>query len=597
MDITKETGKTPESSAKYLLKQKDLDDVPKEYRVRLERWISNKNGQDEYEMGSSIAIPDEKDIIKILLVRVPIKSEENEKQKGEPTEAPAPQLKGWQLIKNEGKLVQVDTGWLTDENGLYILKDGRRVTDEEAKKPINKGLRFGTEDNPEAGLWDILCGMPSQGVLTEYNSIGLLNDKDLVDKMPVVIFHALQINVCYTANTPIILYGPNTDVSFLKIGTDETKIPIVITKIAGKVKIPSSAIPTPHNKDSLFQGLKKLVIAGPHGDERNALFAVLETQKHFIKEAARIPENLILYFAPAISPTFFFADARGLPLDNEGKLTKNYPTATDLQRAVCNKLKDYKIPMLHDEIIRFIYDKNSKTMNTFQKSIQAQPDSTKPEYGIDTNRDVYNLLPSTRVFLDFIDTRVSGGTSYDDIAVFMLHGYESIIRERLRNDVNNLPSRGTVTGPYKLDGDNGYMEEKTMNRIDFITSELFGYTYARGNPNGKINCSKNYFFKADPNVGKEFNGEWARKLYLDGKNGQARRIQCFDIELPDNYREGARYPPGKSGNDTYESDKVVNRYTKRNMPFFNEATNGKFVNDTSSFYEFLLRFFDKRDKT
>jgi hypothetical protein len=188
----------------------------------------------------------------------------------------------------------------------------------------------------------------------------------------------------------------------------------------------------------------------------------------------------------------------------------------------------------------------------------------------------------------------------------MLHGYEDINKERIPPGERVLNSQGTVAGPYRLDGIRGYMEESVMNRVDNITSSLFGYKYARGSaPINRVNYSRNYFFDPESTVdivGRKFNGEWSRKLYLNEKDGHARRIQCFDIELPENYREGSRCPPGETGkHGIYTPNMVVNRHTYNiKMPFFNEAARGKFLNDpsktTSSFYDFLLEYFDLRDR-
>jgi hypothetical protein len=93
----------------------------------------------------------------------------------------------------------------------------------------------------------------------------------------------------------------NNNSSFWSIGEDETGIPIVATRV-----------------ETDGPNKKKLVIAGSHGDERNAQRVIMATQRYFINEGD-IPDDLALYFIPCLSPTMCFADARGIPLvDMEG---------------------------------------------------------------------------------------------------------------------------------------------------------------------------------------------------------------------------------------------------------------------------------------
>jgi hypothetical protein len=426
-------------------------------------------------------------------------------------------------------------------------------------------------------LEDILGDTPSQGFKSQYNSIDLLNDEKLFDKMPVVIFQALQINVCYTANTPKSLNSQNNDVSFYKIGTDETGIPIVVTEIMKKTKIPPSAFFTPHERDNWYQGLKKLVISGPHGNERNALFVVLETQKHFIKEAGEVPHNLVLYFVPAISPTFFFADARGLPFvaswTTDGKYIAkkiDYPDeeGSDKQykEIITTRLKgseNLSIPKLHQ-----LMEENNGALHT---NIQEQANSRKPEHGIDANRDYHDVLISALAFSRFI--RGLNGPP-QNITVFMLHGYDSQINnERLGKKMKGYPynkHQGAVYSAYKETENKMYLPDDIMKNVDLITLALFGFRYNLGSDSTKrFEYSQKYLFEKDPSLVK-YKGEWVQKLYN-------REIFCFDIELAETYREGTRGKKDPSGKDKeYVPEMVIKRHEK-GMPFFQDKTKGKFV--------------------
>jgi hypothetical protein len=59
-----------------------------------------------------------------------------------------------------------------------------------------------------------------------------------------------------------------------------------------------------------------LVIAGPHGDERNAQRLIMAAQRHFINTGVD-DDNLLLYFIPTLSPT--------MTTVRRGKSLKNTP--------------------------------------------------------------------------------------------------------------------------------------------------------------------------------------------------------------------------------------------------------------------------------
>jgi hypothetical protein len=463
---------------------------------------------------------------------------------------------GWTLTK-KGKLMQGKKGWLIDENKYYILKDGRRVTKAEAEKPVNNGLRFGNEDITN-GLDDIFGKLTLFTLIlkSEYTILESLRS-DILPSLPVVVFHAFQISICYIGTD--VTYASNC--RFWRIGIDETDIPIVVTQIG------------------LFGPNKnRIVIAGPHGDERNAIFAILETQKNFIVNGFP-SENLILFFIPAVSPTMFFADVRGI-LNQFWQTPMSPPFKLDKVKAT--------IPELHEKI-------KYKERYALQYN---QVNQRNPNIGVDTNRDYYFSFPSNQCFANFIQTLTSVdiqrgiGSNDGSCTVFMIHGYDST------KAPNKTSTQGSVYGQYKVANNIGTITKEIKRYIDYITQSLFGYINAKS---GERNSNKSYFYKEKDNM-SEFEGEWIRHLY--GEKGESG-ILAFDIELGETYRQGTR-------DNDYESKKVGNT----DLPFFNDS-NGFFVekkfriseegigNDdrekkyeyiTTSFFEFLRNFYEIKRK-
>jgi hypothetical protein len=377
-------------------------------------------------------------------------------------------------------------------------------------------------------LEDILGDTPSQGFKSQYNSIDLLNDEKLFDKMPVVIIHALQINHGYRLpqnkweQCPSYLpYVPPPakvrSFSFCVIGVDETGIPIVVTRVGSE------------------GSTKKIVIAGPHGDERNAQRLIMTSQKHFIKNAP--PDNTVLYFIPYISPTMAFADARGIPNQfweggEKGKtmsprLILTYEGNRTRKGFSINKWK-LTIPELHDAMD-----------NIMRNNIQYNNDTPlSPKWGVDANRDYYLSLHSSRAFLDFINKingnipdlnmRETDKQKREEIAqqildrnirVLMIHGYNTPGRAFCPYWVNENTSNWTAV-----------TTEKDRDHVKTIIGAL------KMQPIGK---ESEYLYEDAP---KKYLGEWVRRLYTDCK------IWVCDIELEqdkldkNNYDEGIRGP-------------------------------------------------------
>jgi hypothetical protein len=530
---------------------------------------------------------------------------------------------GWTLVKdgkNKGKLMQGRTGWLMDENGLYILQDGRRVDENIIKngKYSEKELKIGNED-PGKGLKEILGVKENfpETILNEYETKGLLERYG--PHMTEVVYQAFQINRGYclshiinnssaweqctryppyvhsSGKPPYYITAP--DCSFGVIGLDETGIPIIVTRVGSE------------------GAKKKIVIAGPHGNERNAQFVVLQSQRHFIQYG--LPKNTVLYFIPCISPTLFFADARGLPFVKEenGKyaFSDNFShsdnTDSSVIRNTINGIYNFlTIPKLHDFMAEKI---DGEIVHTKLQSHNGN--SISPIYGIDANRDYYNVLKSTQVFGNFIND-LRKIPEIITLTVFMLHGYDSEARKRVKGeaerDYPGSDHQGAVYGPYLVDANNKmYLPEDFMRYTDLVTLCLFGYRQTKAGSIYTTERSSNYIFE---NAKDKYLGEWTKKLY-----DEFGRIFCFDIELAESYRQGTRGKTGTSGKDKeYVPELVIKRHEK-GMPFFQDKTKGKFVDiperkitfiypkkegetknrreeeiTSLSFYNFLTKYYD-----
>jgi hypothetical protein len=533
---------------------------------------------------------------------------------------------GWTLTK-DGELKQGREGYLIDENDLYILEDGRRVSEELINDPQKakykeKEIRIGDADVVK-GLRNILCFRrtvnetpifsDSQKIQMQYKTTDLFREfgAKVPSDLHLIVYQAFQINICYKNGDLIPINGVDYDRIFYRIGWDETNIPIVVTSV--KNKVPPNQFPA-----------RQLVIAGPHGNERMARFVVLETQRFYIENPTKVPENTTFHFIPAMSPTLFFADARGLPFINliqkketNGKIEYEISKDNKNPRDFIGKIyAELTIPLLHKFIAEEV---NGVLMHT---NIQFNNGSPKnPIYGIDANRDYHNLLKSTQAFNHFINvqkpTRYYPDPLPENLTVIMLHGHEDVKdRKRTYDTANN--NQGTICGPYKIhDKEYGFITHDIIKQVDFMTAALFGYMYNMPgeddryrpfDPSKDIGTKrqKNFFYLEKIDV-TEFEGEWSRKLYGDVNS---QDIPCFDIELSNNYRDGTR-----GGAPNYKPTMVVDRHDRKyNLLFFMEG-NGRFANILGnivfksdsyvpadpmpfviSFFDFLSSFYNYRNK-
>jgi hypothetical protein len=556
LTVSKETGTTAYRIAGYLIKTNKLENVTEQFRCRLmESLIKQNNNDYRFAVGKEINIPDGKtEIIHCANESFPLKS------------GATLDPKGWMLTET-GYLVKGESGWLVDENGLFILQDGRRL-DESHEEEMK--LRIGANDITD-GLKKILVDS-IDSTMQKYKTSELLYNYG--PYMKDVVYQAFQINICYATSSTVwqqctrkqIKYH-NTNLEFVEtaancdfksIGTDETGIPIVVTRIGSE------------------RAEKKIIIAGPHGNERMARFVVLETQRYFTEKGVSDPD-LALYFIPAMSPTLFFADARGLPFVNGGGKYTYAGNPNGKEKETINNICGFlTIPKLHD----FMAEKIKATINRqtgkhlVHDLIQSQENSEKPEYGIDANRDCYNALKSTGAFHSFVE---SLKTSLENITVIMMHGYED--RKKTENEPypkDGITGQGAVYGSYLVNGNQMDLNDEMMRYSDLVTLCLFGYKHFKNEKDNVISHKNKYIFENKP---EKYFGEWTQKLY-------EQKISCYDIELAENYRQGTRGKIGSSGVEKkYDPYFVI--YRENKMHFFMNKDIGRFVNLNGSKITFV----------
>jgi hypothetical protein len=369
-------------------------------------------------------------------------------------------------------------------------------------------------------------------------------------------------------NPRLIHVVPAEKCLFTAIGKDETGIPIIATRIGSET------------------AEKKLVIAGPHGDERNAQRLILIAQRNFTKNY--LPVNimngkLVLYFIPCLSPTMAFADARGIPNKFWEPGTATTPTTLP-GVAINGKIerfllrKGFTIPDLHDALVESV-DIGLSTKINMRNAIQyynGQP--THPKYGVDANRDFYFSLQSSQVFMNLMDyIKKSVNTSdttkvqteiYDPalkrktvtehetinaIRVFMIHGYDQT---------------GAVYGPYDVIKKNANvpwpaaMSKHDIDMVDKIM-ELLNMILWPIRPG-------NYLYDKTAEDAKQYRGEWSRNLY-------ELKIWAADIELPGhNAYRVVSYDEGRRG-ELY----IPKHVGKKELPYFY---------DDSDFFKFLREY-------
>jgi hypothetical protein len=285
-----------------------------------------------------------------------------------------------------------------------------------------------------------------------------------------------------------------------------------------------------------------------------------------------------------MSPTMFFADARGLPFVvkkadseygyrgdpfseirvNSSITLSDIDSKERLEPIITDICKFLTIPKLHDFMAETVH---VYIMHDNIQKYNVSP--VTPKYGIDTNRDYHNLLKSTQAFNGFIDRFLRANA--ENSTVIMLHGHDDAKTPDGRINNPRGSDQGTVFGPYTIttqgNQDYGSINIEIKKYVDFMTSVLFGYQFISTNTS-----QANYFF-GGTSIVTLFKGEWARKLYGDVVNAQ-QRIPCFDIELSESYRDGTRGKTGGEGTSTemgYDSDRVLNR---GNRPFFRKNANG-----------------------
>jgi hypothetical protein len=412
---------------------------------------------------------------------------------------------GWKLT-HDGILVKGMSGYLVDENNLYILQDGRRVEEKDIKYRTGgqeTDLRIGQED-VWAGLAETL-GLKGETPEKKdsYNTGELLIKYG--HTMPLVVYQAFQINTCYTQKEYDVI-RINDHALFYSIGRDETGIPIVVTQIGTDGP----------NK-------KKLVIAGPHGDERNAQRLIMATQWYFID--TRPPDDdTVLYFIPCLSPTMCFADARGIPVvDKDGKPLPLAEAKGRITIPYLHHLIEQIIPSADGrKLLRtLIQDYNGTAFNSIGDYNDEIVNEDYPRYGIDTNRDIRKSLESTQRFDAFISS-LTAVTGPENIKVIMVHGYEL---------------GGKIYGTYTVN----------KGKVDMA---LGGEDFAKTIHRALFRSEFKKFYRDTQEAPLTYAGEWNQILYKEHD-----KIISVDLELPKEFfDEGRRQDP--DNNNRYDPMKV-----------------------------------------
>jgi hypothetical protein len=451
--------------------------------------------------------------------------------------------RGWTLTR-EGKLRQGGTGYLIDENDLYVLKDGLRVSREIVNRDRLEGSHIGHEQ-PGAGLTEILGARYSGTIPFELDTLTLLRQYDT--EMPEVVYQAFQINRGYVSGSSwqdCTTRFPGI-IQFKSIGRDETDIPIMVTRMGNG------------------NAARKLVIAGPHGDERNAQRLIMAAQRHFTQQGG-IPTDTALYFIPCLSPTMCFADARGIPNEFWENTEQEIPTKYTRSSAkvkvltLFNKQARLKpgltIPALYDALVKTVRDDiwewnnvtgkgerinreiimrtaiqdcNGEAFRNMTDYNSNNVDDYYPRHGVDANRDIRKSLESTRMFEGFIKELLTS-TRPENIKVIMMHGYYS---------------DGGVFGVYEVKSAN---KAEMVDGGKYFAHAIWAYLY--NEPIGEI---PEFYGNTETNP-LGFAGEWNQVLYKDN-----RGILSVDIELPFSFDEGRR---GQTDWRAYNANKVIEEF-------------------------------------
>jgi hypothetical protein len=422
-------------------------------------------------------------------------------RKEEPVEVPEPvsEPEGWTLTK-DGRLVKGKTGYLIDENDNYILQDGRRITKEII---IRDGARYciqAGDKDPAKGLEKIL-GQKYDGNIDKINNLRVIDlFNNYHDKLPDVVYQAFQLNLLFE-NREIRI---DDRFQFTKYGVDEKEYPLMSTRVG--------------RADAKY----KIIVTGPHGDERVALRLILKAQRYFTENRQALNGNTSYYFIPCMLPVFHFADARGLPIvDNTGK-SYGANTETSIKHAKDN----LDIPALHDLIATTI--KISGEDVTLRRAIQAYnrtPDD--PRYGIDTNRDSKHKIESLNEFYKYIDGL---NRSSECIAVVFIHGYVNT------ENASRYGREGVVFPQYYIDSNDNNKVDIYKGRKEFSKKirKTLGWSETQLIQQDNVALPVELYLYSDTqNNPNNYKGETIREL-------AEKRIYAFEIELPSGYDEGKR---------------------------------------------------------
>jgi hypothetical protein len=498
--VTRETGTSISEITDYILREANLENVSAQFRCRIEEWMmENNHYRYRWPIGEKINLLTERnEIISTVSDPIPFLADGTS---GTTSQS------GWKLMLN-GDLVPGATGWLIDEFGLFILRDGRRVSMEIIERYGLEHLIIGNKDSSEKGLQEILGRPYEESTDVELNVAYLFANYN--ETMPDIVYQAFQINIGH--NQRISEYEIVQGVKFYNYGFDESGIPLVVTQIGNEY------------------AKHKIIISGPHGDERCALRLILMVQRRFSREPTlAIESDSVFYFIPAMTPTFYFADARGLPIVNKyGKMDYE----DNIEASIAYAIENIDIPLLHDNIVNIIdVPESPNKKETLRTAIQQYNRNNRfayyPKYGIDTNRDSHSHLSSIQSFYRFVE-KLPG----DQKTVILLHGYASTKISKTSSD----PHQGCIYPQYYI-VPNINKAEVYPDRIAFckLIRKALGWNKPQMDDNGNEESFLYLSTKNDPDY---YKGEIIR--YFAELIPGEKRIYAFDIELPHIYDEGRR---------------------------------------------------------
>jgi hypothetical protein len=297
---------------------------------------------------------------------------------------------------------------------------------------------------------------------------------------------------------------------------------------------------------------KVIIIATPHGDERNAQRLTLWNQMKFTAEYSG---NKLYYFIPSTSPTAYFADIRDFPQD---LVDRNNQMVEGYSRGISNAE--------YGRLLMRLSEKGNKARN-------GGPNEDIPVYN--TNRDCKdkNLISTGHMlrFLEGFSSRNRG-----EKVVFFIHGYDT---------TGAVFSKYTVNEKIPDDEQIPVVAEEDFNRAKNISLLVFQHTMRKRFYNKDGHNIDNNIAKLKEYL-KLYAGEYLQYVPLG--------MRAFDIELMEDRLNEGRPAEHEWKIPPYNENRDIR---KNNTPVFYSNDNGKEIISNSGelknkFYDLVLRYWD-----